>query len=45
MKTIGFQTFLLTTDASVGEFFRLKTKAFLDILFRIQPKFLGKKLK
>ncbi len=23
MKTIGFQTFLLTTDASVGEFFRL----------------------
>ncbi len=24
MKTLGFQTFLLTTDASVGELFRLK---------------------
>ncbi len=24
MKTLGFQTFLLTTEASLGEFFRLK---------------------
>ncbi len=36
MKTIGFQTFLLTTDASVGEFFRLKNnaKAFISAVFR-----------
>ncbi len=24
MKTLGFQTFLLTTEASLGEFFRFK---------------------
>ncbi len=26
MKTLGFQTFLLTTEASLGEFFRLNSK-------------------